>query len=73
MAATLTLSDEVLGELRPLFAEVEGSCEVWTDDEVLTRMLIRGVMAYGQTAGKDFAWTSALAGRIRAAVASTAP
>ncbi len=70
MPAQVTLPDEVLDELRPLFSQVEGSCEVWTDEEILTRMLIRGVMAYGQTAGRDFADTAALAGRIRERLAA---
>ena len=65
MPTQITMPDEVLAELKPLFSAVEGSCEVWTDEEIVTRMLIRGVMAYGQTAGRDFADTAALAGRVR--------
>lgn len=68
MPATVTVSDEVLEQLRPLFSKVEGQCEVWTDEEVLTRMLIRGVMAYGSTAGLPFAETSALASTLREAI-----
>lgn len=71
MAATLTVSDEALERLRPLFSQVEGSCEVWTDAEVLTRMLIRGVMAYGSTAGMAFAETSELASTIRQSISVT--
>lgn len=69
MAATLTVPDEALERLRPLFSQVEGSCEVWTDAEILTRMLIRGVMAYGSTAGMPFAETSQLAAAIRQEIA----
>ena len=65
MPATLTVSDEALAQLRPLFSKVEGSCEVWTDEEVVTRMLIRGVMAYGSTAGLPFSETSAMAATLR--------
>ncbi|AXV05906.1 hypothetical protein DVS28_a1206 [Euzebya pacifica] len=65
MPAQLTVSDDALDMLRPLFSQVEGSCEVWTDSEIVTRLLIRGVMAYGQTAGRDFADMSALAGTLR--------
>ncbi len=70
MPATLTLSDHALDVLRPLFSQVEGACEVWTDEEILTRMLIRGVMAYGQTAGRDFADMATVAGTIRADIAT---
>ncbi len=69
MPTTLTLSDDALESLRPLFSQVEGSCEVWTDEEILTRMLIRGVMAYGQTAGRDFSEMAQVAGAIRADIA----
>lgn len=69
MPATVTVSDDALDLLRPLFSKVEGQCEVWTDPEVLTRMLIRGVMAYGQTAGMPFAETAALAGTLRETIA----
>lgn len=65
MPATLTVSDDALAQLRPLFSQVEGSCEVWTDDEVVTRMLIRGVLAYGQTAGRPFSEMTELASALR--------
>lgn len=65
MPATLTVSDDALAQLRPLFSQVEGSCEVWTDDEVVTRMLIRGVLAYGQTAGRPFGEMTELASALR--------
>ncbi|HUG86289.1 MAG TPA: hypothetical protein VMM13_17115 [Euzebya sp.] len=68
MSATLTVSDEALAELRPLFSQVEGSCEVWTDEEVVTRMLIRGVLAYGQTAGRPFSEMTELAANLRGAI-----
>ena len=65
MATTLTVTDEALAELRPLFRAVEGDCEVWEDREVVTRLLIRGVMAYGQSAGRPFAEMATLAGELR--------
>ena len=68
MPATLSVSEDALALLRPLFSQVEGSCEVWTDEEVLTRMLIRGVLAYGQTAGRPFPEMTELAGSLRAAI-----
>ncbi|CAN5336827.1 hypothetical protein BH23ACT9_BH23ACT9_24140 [soil metagenome] len=70
MPATLTLSDEALAQLRPLFSQVEGNCEVWTDDEILTRLLIRGVLAYGQTAGRPFAEMTQLASTLRATISA---
>jgi hypothetical protein len=65
MPATLTVPDEALEALRPLFSQVEGSCEVWTDDEIATRILIRGVLAYGQTAGRPFEEMKELARALR--------
>ncbi|MGI9017394.1 MAG: hypothetical protein ACR2HR_09895 [Euzebya sp.] len=69
MATTLTVPDEALETLKPLFSQVEGSCEVWTDEEVVTRMLIRGVMAYGQTAGKPFTEMTEVAKGLRRQIA----
>lgn len=71
MPTQLHVGEDALAELRPLFSQVEGSCEVWTDTEILTRLLIRGVMAYGQTAGRDFADIAALAGTVRQHIRST--
>lgn len=68
MPATITLSDDALELLRPLFSQVEGSCEVWTDDEIATRMLVRGVFAYGQSAGRELGEMSAVAKAVRAGV-----
>ncbi len=72
MPATITVSEDALALLRPLFSQVEGACEVWTDDEIVTRMLIRGVMAYGQTAGRPFAEMAGVAGTLRQQIASSA-
>lgn len=72
MATTLTLSDQALQTLKPLFSQVEGSCEVWTDSEILTRMLIRGVLAYGQTAGREFSEMSEVAKSLRAGIVTDA-
>lgn len=71
MPSTITVPDEALAELKPIFSAVEGSCEVWTDEEVVTRILIRGLMAYGQSAGRDFSEMSQVAARVRAAIAGT--
>lgn len=65
MTTRLTVTDEGLEALRPLFSQVEGNCEVWSDGEILTRLLVRGVMAYGQTAGREFSDMSALAAQLR--------
>ena len=64
----LTVSIEVLERLRPLFASVEGQCEVWTDDEVARRMFIRGAMEYAKSAGTSWDDTMALAADLRAAL-----
>jgi hypothetical protein len=72
MPATLILSDDALAVLRPLFSQVEGSCEVWTDEEIATRLLIRGVLAYGQTAGRPFAEMADVAKALRQQVSASA-
>ena len=65
MALDLHISDEALAVLRPLFIEAEGDCEAWTDEQVVTGMLIRGRMDYGRSLGKPFAETTAAARTAR--------
>ncbi|MGH3665039.1 MAG: hypothetical protein ACRDU8_02910 [Egibacteraceae bacterium] len=65
----LEIGDDVLAALKPLFLAVEGSCEIWTDDEIVRRMLIRGAMEYAKSAGQSWDETSALAADLRKALA----
>lgn len=62
----LTVPDEALAVLRPLFVAVEGSCEAWADDEVARRVLIRGAMEYAKSAGRPFDEAVAVAADLRA-------
>ncbi len=64
----LTVPDEALAVLRPLFVAVEGSCEAWADDEVVRRVLIRGAMEYAKSAGRPFDEAVAVAADLRAAL-----
>ena len=66
----LTVTDEVLEAIRPLFVAVEGYCEVWTDDEIVRRLFIRGAMEYAKSAGKPFDEVTALAATLRSALPS---
>ena len=65
----LTVGEDVLERLRPLFVTVEGHCEVWTDDEIVRRLFIRGAMEYAKSAGKSWDDTMALAAELRTALA----
>ena len=66
----LSVPDDALAALRPIFTQVEGSCEVWTDDEIVRRLFIRGAMEYAKSAGKPFADVTALAAQLRQLVAT---
>lgn len=66
---TLTVGDDVLARLKELFIAVEGSCEVWDDEEVVRRMLIRGAMEYAKSAGKPWDEVQAVTKELRAALA----
>ena len=57
--------DEALATLRRLFTTVEGTCEPWTDDEIVRRTLIRGAMEYARSGGADFSEMSAVAAELR--------
>lgn len=62
---TLGVPEEALSELRGLFAAVEGSCEAWTDEEIVRRLFIRGVMEYAKSAGTPWEEVQATAARVR--------
>lgn len=64
----LSVPDEALEVLRPLFVSVEGSCESWGDEEVVRRMLIRGAMQYAKSAGKTWEEVQATAASLRSAL-----
>ena len=65
----LEIPAETLRVLRRYFVTVEGSCEPWTDIEVVRRVLIRGAMEYVRTAGGDFAEMQRVAGELRTQLA----
>lgn len=62
----LDVPDEVVARLREAFLAVEGTCEAWTDEEVVRRTLIRGAMDYAKSAGAGWEERSALAADLRA-------
>jgi hypothetical protein len=64
----LTVSDEAFGVLKEAFVTVEGSCEAWTDDEVVRRVLIRGAMEYVKAGGGDFTAAQQAARQLRTAL-----
>lgn len=64
----LHVPDEVFTRLRPVFLAVEGSCEVWTDEEILRRVFIRGAMEYAKSAGQSWDEVQTLAGELRGAL-----
>ena len=66
----LAISDEVLELLRPMFVDVEGHCEVWTDEEIARRLFIRGAMEYAKSAGKSWDDVMAVAAALREQLSS---
>lgn len=64
----LSVPDEALDVLRPLFVSVEGSCESWSDEEVVRRILIRGAMQYAKSAGLAWEEVQATAASLRSAL-----
>lgn len=64
----LSVPDEALDVLRPLFVSVEGSCESWSDEEVVRRILIRGAMQYAKSAGQPWEEVQATAASLRSAL-----
>ena len=61
----LEINATALELLRPMFVDVEGQCEVWTDDEIARRMFIRGAMEYAKSAGKSWDDVMAVAAQLR--------
>ena len=57
--------------LRPLFLAVEGSCEAWSDDEIVRRVFIRGAMEYAKSAGKSWDDVMAVAAQLRTELSQT--
>ena len=66
----LEVDAEVLDLLRPMFVSVEGHCEVWTDEEIVRRLFIRGAMEYAKSAGKSWDDVMAVAAELRERLAS---
>ncbi len=66
----LTVDDEAMDRLREVFIGLEGACESWTDEEVVTRVLIRGAMEYAKAGGAEWDDVQALAGVLRGALTS---
>ena len=66
----LEIDDQTLELLRPIFVMVEGYCEVWTDEEIVRRLFIRGAMEYAKSAGKSWDEVMALAGQVREQLSS---
>jgi hypothetical protein len=62
---TFEVDEEVVELLRPIFVTVEGHCEVWTDEEIVRRLFIRGAMEYAKSAGKAWDDVQGLAGQLR--------
>ena len=69
----LELRDDVLETLRPLFLAVEGTCEAWTDDEIVRRVFIRGAMEYAKSAGRSWDDVMATAAALRTALTEPGP
>lgn len=65
----LHVPDDALAALRKPFLAVEGSCEAWTDDEVVRRVLIRGAMEYAKAGGAKWEEAAALASDLRRSLA----
>ena len=62
----LEVTEAALDLVRPMFADVEGHCEVWTDEEIARRLFIRGAMEYAKSAGKSWDDVMAVAAALRA-------
>ena len=61
----LSIPQESLDLVRPMFVDVEGHCEVWTDEEIARRMFIRGAMEYAKSLGKSWDDVQAVATTLR--------
>jgi hypothetical protein len=65
MAVSLDVDEVALARLKDAFVAVEGSCEAWTDEEVVRRVLIRGAMEYAKSGGAPWPDVQALAADLR--------
>jgi hypothetical protein len=61
----LHVDDATLEVLRELFVAVEGTCEAWTADEIVRRVLIRGAMDYAKAGGKQWREVADVASLLR--------
>jgi hypothetical protein len=61
----LTVTDGALARLREVFLGVEGTCESWTDDEIVRRVLIRGAMDYAKAGGAEWPDVQGVAADLR--------
>ena len=66
----MNVSPAAVDILRPLFVAVEGSCEAWTDEEIMRRVFIRGAMEYAKSAGKPWDDVMATAAQLRSELAA---
>jgi hypothetical protein len=64
----LEVDAAALHRLKEVFVAVEGSCEAWTDDEVVRRVLIRGAMEYAKSGGAEWSAVQAIAADLRSAL-----
>jgi hypothetical protein len=64
----LEVDEDALARLKEVFVSVEGSCEAWTDDEVVRRILIRGAMEYAKSGGAEWSEVQAVAAELRGAL-----
>ena len=67
----LEINATALELLRQMFVEVEGQCEVWTDDEIARRVFIRGAMEYAKSSGKAWDDVMAIAAQLREQLSAT--
>ena len=65
----LTVPDDAVALLRPIFIDVEGDCEAWTADDIVRKVFIRGAMDYAKAAGRPWSEVSAVASRLRRLIA----
>lgn len=69
----LDVPDDAIALLRRLFTAVEGTCEPWTDAEVVRRTLIRGAMEYARSGGAGFEEMRGVAHDLRGALQRDGP
>ncbi|MGI8574218.1 MAG: hypothetical protein ACR2MA_02510 [Egibacteraceae bacterium] len=64
----IDLPDDVAERLRETVTAVDGSCEPWTSEEVLRKVVVRGTMAYAQSAGWQWDDVQSLGRDVRSAL-----